>query len=71
MAALPVLLVVAYVTVPAVFATWLATEKHRDPTAWFFLGLFFNLFALIALAGAPQGTFVPREPRRRHRTTVR
>jgi hypothetical protein len=35
------------------FCGWLAHEKGRDYTAWFFLGILFNLFALIAIAGAP------------------
>jgi hypothetical protein len=56
-------LIVLYVIAPAGFAAWLAVEKRRDPTTWAILGLFFNLFALIALAAAPKGTFVPKKRR--------
>lgn len=36
------------------FSSKLAKEKGYDPTAWFFGGLFFNIIALIAIAGLPK-----------------
>jgi hypothetical protein len=63
MAPITAFLIVAYVIAPAGFASWLAVEKQRDPRTWAVLGLFFNLFALIALAAAPKGTFVPKKKR--------
>ena len=35
------------------FCAWLAGEKNRNGTSWFFLGFFFGWVALIALAGSP------------------
>ena len=35
------------------FCAWLASEKNRDGTSWFFLGFIFGWIALIALAGSP------------------
>lgn len=35
------------------FASHLASEKGYSEVAWFFLGLFFNILALIAIAGLP------------------
>jgi hypothetical protein len=35
------------------FCYWLASEKNRDGTSWFFLGFIFGWIALIALAGSP------------------
>jgi len=39
--------------VSAGFCAFLAGEKNRSAIGWFFLGLFFNLIALVALVGAP------------------
>jgi len=36
-----------------VFCSFVADEKNRDAPSWFFLGLFFGLIALIAIAGCP------------------
>jgi hypothetical protein len=35
------------------FASYIASEKGRNPYSWFFLGLFFGIFALIAIASIP------------------
>jgi len=35
------------------FCAYIAGEKGRDGTAWFFAGLFFSLIALIAAAAVP------------------
>jgi len=40
--------------VVAFFCAFLAAEKNRSTFAWFFLGFFFSLVALLTLAGAPQ-----------------
>lgn len=34
---------------------WLASQKRRDGSSWFMLGLLFSVLALIAIAGAPNG----------------
>lgn len=36
-----------------VFASYIAFEKGRNPYSWFFIGLFFGVFALIAIAAIP------------------
>lgn len=43
---------------------WLATQKHRDGSSWFMLGLLLSVLALIAIAGAPNGP-EPEPGRRR------
>ena len=35
------------------FSTFVAVEKNRSAIAWFLLGLFFSLFALLAVGLAP------------------
>ena len=37
----------------AFFCDFLAREKNRNGIAWFFLGLCFNIVALLALIGVP------------------
>jgi hypothetical protein len=47
---------VAYVlaaTVVASLCAYVAEEKGRAISSWFFLGFFFGIFALIAIAGTP------------------
>lgn len=46
------LYVIACVTV-GFFCAWLAEEKNRGFTNWFFLGLLFGPLALLTLVGAP------------------
>ena len=38
----------------AFLCSFVASEKGRD-SAWFWTGLFFGVFALIAIAGLPEG----------------
>lgn len=35
-------------------AAYIAGTKNRDGTSWFFLGLIFGVFALIAIAAVPK-----------------
>ena len=35
------------------FAAFVASEKHRDPVAWFLLGALFSILAVIALIALP------------------
>ena len=37
----------------SLFCAFVAGQKNRDSVVWFFVGLFFGLFALIAIAGSP------------------
>jgi hypothetical protein len=36
-----------------IFCSFIASQKNRNPIAWFFLGFFFSLIALIAIAAMP------------------
>jgi hypothetical protein len=36
------------------FSSYIADEKNRSAISWFFLGLFFNIIALIAITGLPK-----------------
>lgn len=44
------------------FCAFIAGEKHRPRGAWFVAGLFFGMFALIAIACVPA---LPYDPTRR------
>jgi hypothetical protein len=39
--------------VTGIFSGWLASAKGHDGAAWFFLGLFFGVIALLAIGFAP------------------
>ena len=39
----------------AFLCAFVASEKGRGDAAWFWTGLFFGFFALIAIAGLPEG----------------
>jgi hypothetical protein len=56
MASALVLIYVAYLLAVARLTSWLAVQKGYGPNAWLALGFFLNIFALIALAGAPTRT---------------
>jgi len=50
---------IAYViaaVVVGLLCAYVADQKGRSGSAWFFLGLFFGIFALIAIAGTPPRT---------------
>jgi len=47
------LIIVIYSVVSAGFSAYIASEKNRDGASWFFTGLFFGLFALIAISAVP------------------
>jgi hypothetical protein len=38
------------------FCSYIATQKNRDSTTWFWLGFFFNFLALIAIGVVPSGS---------------
>jgi hypothetical protein len=38
----------------AAFSAFIASQKNRETTSWFALGILFNLFALIAIAAVPK-----------------
>jgi hypothetical protein len=42
------------------FSEWLAQQKGYGRIAWFFLGLIFNLVALLTIIGAPDKTGTDR-----------
>ena len=48
-----------------VFCSFVASEKNRDPVAWFILGFLFQIVPLLALLGVPAlptPTPAPPEP---------
>ena len=47
---------VLHALVSASFCAYLASQKGRDGTSWFLLGLLFGLVALIVLVGVPSDT---------------
>jgi hypothetical protein len=49
--------VVVILAVPAL-TSWVATQKGYKGGTWFALGFFLNVFALIAIAGAPDLTLL-------------
>jgi hypothetical protein len=42
-----------YFFITAIFTSWVASKKGYSGIAWFFLGLFFNILALLAVGFAP------------------
>lgn len=52
-----VLIVLVLLLIPSIifggFTAFVAKEKGRDGTVWFWLGFFFSLVALIAICGVP------------------
>jgi len=48
-------IVILQAIVCAIFSAYLASTKSRSSEAWFFAGLLFGIFALIAIAGIPAG----------------
>ncbi|MBI5060124.1 cytochrome c biogenesis protein ResB [candidate division KSB1 bacterium] len=44
----------AWASIGGFFCAYVAREKKRGPLTWFFLGVLFGLFALIALAALPR-----------------
>ena len=48
----PLLVIPALLTF-GIFCSYIASQKNRNPVAWFFLGFFFSLIALIAIGVVP------------------
>jgi hypothetical protein len=53
MSDLLITLVIVYSIATGFFCAGIAESKGRDNIGWFFLGLFFNIIALVAIAGIP------------------
>jgi len=52
------------------FTAWLASQKGRGALAWFFLGFFFSLIAILALGFAPSVEDPPPSQDRQRRESA-
>ncbi|MDR3356391.1 MAG: SH3 domain-containing protein [Spirochaetaceae bacterium] len=55
------LIIVLYLLISPIFCAWLASQKGYSTGAWFGLGLFFGIFALLAIGFAPVKTAKAKE----------